>query len=302
MVESILVVLFLARLLIGTVILSYASLRDWKTRTVTDWAWALMGTAGLMLFGIEVITSTPDIRTYLILVPLGLMFLDLMWDREASQLGRLSTLLIYLASALSVVLLLARFTTFETVAQGILGRGLGALFVLLLAYLLYYVGLIKGGADAKALVATALLVPGYPEWGGLPLLPLDPRVLGAFNVFFPFALSTLMNAALLLLFLPPYFLVLNVLRGDFRWPQALLGYKAPLDRLPRFSWVLQEASSGGVRYHTFPRKKAEEADVHGLRDLGIERVWITPGIPFLIPLAVSFVVTMLVGNLLLALF
>ncbi len=254
------------------------------------------------MFSVEVITTTSDARTYLILVPLGLMFLDLMWDREPTQSERLSTLLIYVASALSVVLLLVRFATFEAVAQGILRRGLGALFVLLLTYLLYYLGLIKGGADAKALITIAYLAPGYPEWAGLPLLPLEPRVLGAFEVFFPLALSTLMNAALFLVFLPPYFLILNAARGDFRWPQALLGYKVPLDELPAFVWTLQESEEGRVRYHTLPRKRPEEVDLDELRNMGINRIWVTPQLPFLIPLALAFVVTMLMGNLLLAFF
>ncbi len=302
MIESSLVVLFFARILVGTVILSYASLGDWRTRTVSDRAWVLMGTGGLLLFSVEIVTSTSDARTYLILVPLGLMFLDLMWDREPTQSDRLSTLLIYVASALSVILLLARFATFEAVAQGILRRGFGALFVLLLTYLLYYLGLIKGGADAKALIAIAYLVPGYPEWEGLPLLPLDPQVLGAFEVFFPFALSTLMNAALFLVFLPPYFLILNATRGDFRWPQSLLGYKVPLDDLPRFVWTLQETEEGRITYYTVPRKKPEEIDLDELRDMDIDRIWVTPQLPFLIPLTLAFVVTMLAGNLLLAFF
>ncbi len=136
---------------------------------------------------------------------------------------------------------------------------------------------------------------------GLPLIPLDPRILGAFEVFFPFALSTLMNAALLLIFLPPYFLLLNVVRGDFRWPQALLGYRVPVDKLPRFAWTLQEAEEGRVRYYAFPSKKVDEAELDGLEELGIKRLWITPQIPFLVPMAIAFVLTFVVGNLLLGL-
>ncbi len=268
---------------------------------MTDWAWALMGGIGLLLFGVEIAMSTADLRTYLILVPMALMLLDLLWDREAGQLERLSTALIYLATALSVVLLLVRFSTFDVAGQGVLRRGFGVLFVVLLTYLFYYLGLLKGGADAKALIAIAFLAPGYPTSGGLPLILIEPRVLGAFEVFFPFALSTLMNAALLLVFLPLYFLVINVRRGDFRWPQAFLGYKAPIDDLPRFVWVLQEAVEGRVRYYAFPKKKDDRAHVEVLRDIGVQRIWVTPQIPFLVPIAIAFILTFIVGNLLLGL-
>ncbi|MFQ5837689.1 MAG: A24 family peptidase C-terminal domain-containing protein [Thermoplasmata archaeon] len=294
-------ILFLARLLLGTSLLAYAALRDWKTREVDNRPWALMGGIGLLLFTLEIFHGSQDPRTYLILAPIALIFADAVWDRDEASRGRFLTGLLYAASAATVILLVVYFPSFGPQGQGLLRRGFGALVVILLAYLFYYLGLLKGGADAKAFMSIGLLTPGYPSSGPFPLIPLDPGVLEAFELFFPFALSTLMNSALLLSALPLYFLMKNLLRGDFRWPQAFLGYRADLDSLPRFAWVLQEADQGGVRYHVFPRKGSDEANLEGLRQLGMERVWVTPQIPFLVPMTIGYVITFIVGNLLFAL-
>ncbi len=286
----------LARLLIGVALLSYAAYRDWHTRQVSNTSWALMGGVGLILLGSEIAQESVDPRTYLILLPIALMYLDAVWDRDDTGLQKVLTIAFYVASASAIILLLAYFSDFSPEDRGILRRGFGVLVVILLAYLFYYVGLLRGGADAKAFMSIGLLVPGYPILGPFPLVSLEPGVLGAFEVFFPFALTALMNSALLLLAVPVFFLIRNLVRGDYHWPQVLLGYKAPQEALPPFVWVLQDVSEGKVRYYVLPKKEPKDADLEGLRSLGIERVWVTPQIPFLIPMAVGYVFTFLVGN------
>ncbi len=260
-----------------------------------------MGGIGLILFSFEIIEGTEDLRTYLILVPMALLLLDVLWDRSEVGHEKVLTTLLYVASASVGILLVVYFPQFGPEEQDLLRRGFGALVIILLAHLFYYLGLLKGGADAKAFISIGLLVPGYASWGPLPLIALRPEITEAFELFFPFALTTLMNSALLILVLPAYFLMRNLLRGDFRWPQVLLGYKASLDLLPRYAWVLQEARGGGVRYYVFPRKETGSADLEGLRRLGITRVWITPQMPFLLPMTIGYVLTFVVGNLLFSL-
>jgi preflagellin peptidase FlaK len=239
--------------------------------------------------------------TYMALAPAGLLFVDALWDMGEGRAATITTGLLYVVSALAAIILILYFPAFSAEEQTFLRRGFGALLIVLLAYLFYYLGLLKGGADAKAFMSIGLLVPAYPSLGPFPLIPLEAGVAAAFEVFFPFALSVLMNSAVLLLALPAYFLGRNVLRGDFRWPQALLGYKARIDHLSPFVWLLQEAHEGGVRYYAYPRRDPRDADLDGLKRLGIDRVWVTPKIPLLLPMAAGYVLTFLVGNLLLAL-
>ncbi|MFQ6012118.1 MAG: A24 family peptidase C-terminal domain-containing protein [Thermoplasmata archaeon] len=292
--------LSLMRLLVGALILSYASMADWRTRRVGDRPWALMAGVGLALLTTELVLATDEPLPYLLLVPPALLFLDVLWERGGGAFAYGSTLLFYGVSGLAVLLLVLGFS--ESQEQQLILRGLGILTVILLGYVFYYLSLLKGGADAKAFMAIGVLVPGYPALGPLPFLSVDPPLLGPFELLFPFALSTLLLGALLLLGLPVVFLVRNLARGDRRWPQLLVGYKAPVDDLPRFAWTLQEVKDGEMTHHVFPRTTTREADLEALRAAGLRRVWVTPQIPFLLPLTVGFLLAFLLGNPLFALF
>lgn len=294
--------LWLLRLIVGAALLSYAASRDWRTRMVGNFPWATMGATGLLFLGLEVLEVAQTLLSYLILLPPALLLADALWDRQDTSRWRAITLGIYAVSVAVALYFLLAFSGFSPDEQEVLRRGFGVLVVILLAYAFYYFGLLRGGADVKAFISIGILVPGYPSLGPFPLLTLDPNLLATFNVLFPFALATLMSAALLLLALPAYFLLMNLYRGDYRWPQVLVGYKAPIEDLPPFVWVLQEAEDGVVNYYVFPKKEPQEANLQGLRDLGIERVWVTPQVPFLIPLTAAFILTFLAGNLFFALF
>lgn len=281
--------------------LGFASLRDWRTRRVSDRVWVVLVAAGLLLLALDLALREAASLAFLILVPPAFLFLDLLWDRGEGRGARASTALFYGVAAGGLVAVLATVPGLRPDDQGLVLRGLGVLVVFGLGYLFYYLGLLRGGADAKAFMALGLLMPGYPELGSFPLLRIDPRLLGPFELLFPFALATLLTATLLLLALPLAFLLRNAARGDLRWPQAFLGYRAPLDALPPFVWVLEEPSGEGVRRYAMPRRRPEEVDLGALRRLGLDRVWVTPQIPFLVPLTVGFLVTFLVGNPLFAL-
>ncbi|MEE9267809.1 MAG: A24 family peptidase C-terminal domain-containing protein [Thermoplasmata archaeon] len=296
------VFLSLLPLLVGVLLLSIASWADWRTRRVGDAPWGLMAGVGLALLAGELVLATRDPLPFLVLVPPALLFLDVLWERGGGRFVYGTTLLFYGLSGLAVLFLILGFSGQGPTEQALIIRGLGILTVILLGYVFYYLGLLKGGADAKAFMAIGILVPGYPALGPFPLLAVGPPLLAPFELLFPFAMTTLLWGALLLIGLPLAFLGRNLARGDRRWPQLLLGYKAPVDQLPRFAWTLQEVKDGRMRHRVVPRTTAREADLEALRAAGVSRVWVTPQIPFLIPLTVGFLLAFLVGNPLFALF
>lgn len=291
----------LVRLLLGASLLSLAAVRDWRTRRVPDAPWILLAAAGLLLLGWELGSATAASAAYLVLLPSGLLLLDVFWDRGEGFFARVSSFVLYGAAALGVVAVVAVYPGFAGPVQDRVVGGLGVLTVVVLGYLFYYLGLLKGGADAKAFMAVGMLVPGYPVLDPFPLLRLEPVLLAPFNLLFPFALATVLTTTLLLLALPVAFLARNLRAGDLRWPQALLGYRLPVGALSPFVWLLEEPAGAGVRYRVVPRREPDEVDLEVFRDLGRDRVWVTPQIPFLVPFAVGFVLTFLVGNPLLAL-
>jgi len=156
----------------------------------------------------------------------------------------------------------------------------------------YYFGLIAGGADAKALLALALLVP-FPLHlaAGLPLV--DSPLPGVFAV--------LENSLIAFMLIPVAFLVMNALKGDFRFPAMLLGTRRPVAGIEdRHEWPMEHVHEGKVRMRYFASRSAGpiEEEAEALRAAGVERIWVTPKVPYMIPLLVGFVLAFLVGDVL----
>src|SRR6266571_1026612 len=178
---------------------------------------------------------------------------------------------------------------------------LASMPVMLVVYQLFYrVRLLHGGADTKALIALTLLIPSYPDAHPFPLLTADPRMESVVRVAFPFSLVVWVDAAIVSLGVPIGLLVYNAVRGDLAFPQAFLGYRAPLDPQPRHAWLMERITDSGEHVLVlFPKRGVDPAaQVARLQARGIKRVWVTPQIPFMAPLFVGFVLAFVMGNLL----
>ncbi|ACM57713.1 A24 family peptidase [Halorubrum lacusprofundi] len=114
------------------------------------------------------------------------------------------------------------------------------LFVAPLGYAFWYLGAF-GGADAKALIAIAILFPTFPEYAvaGL-ILPLVDTQLGVFS------LTVLTNTVLLALAYPLGLAVSNLLRGE---RSATMFFARPVatDSLPDRHGRLFEDDAGTTR-------------------------------------------------------
>jgi preflagellin peptidase FlaK len=155
---------------------------------------------------------------------------------------------------------------------------------------------IKGGADAKALIALSLVFPMYPEMAGLPVLELnDPASL----TILPFPVLVLFNGAILTLLVPLGMFLLNLFRRDIRFPLMLFGTRMSIeDAKKKHVWPMERVDGGKVRMVLFPRSD-DEADWDALREAGTDRPWVTPKVPFLVPLTLAVPFSLLLGNLLL---
>lgn len=164
-------------------------------------------------------------------------------------------------------------------------------------YAFWWLGLIAGGADAKALMALGVLLPfplalaeGVPPWQG----PLP----GSFTV--------LGNSLLLFLVIPLAFLVGNLARGHVRFPHMLLGVKREAAGVRRgHQWPMETVEADGSRRTRLfaSRMSTQEVDeaFERVQALGREKVWVSPKIPFMLPLLAGFVASFLVGDVLLRL-
>ncbi|NLV27459.1 MAG: peptidase A24 [Methanomicrobiales archaeon] len=173
---------------------------------------------------------------------------------------------------------------------------------------------LMGMADTKALILITVLVPCFPlvPLTGYPVFGIPPYV------FLPF--SVLFNAVILNLLLPVFFFFMNIFKGNRApLPYLFLGYPVRGETIAdEFGIVMEEFTeekgelsrkfipvrtairemiSGGNRIYTKslkenPKKYQYELNIY--KKAG--NVWISYGVPFLIPITAGFITAMIFGD------
>jgi len=179
-----------------------------------------------------------------------------------------------------------------------------------LLFLLFAVLNLFGFADAIALIAIALFVPVFPFTPLLGYPPLD---------FLPF--SALTNAVILNLVTPLGIAVMNVLKGNRApFPYTFFGFPVRGDTIENtFGFVMEEfeEKNGELGRRFIPVRVALRQMVKAKRvytkdlkrypeqyrkELALYRragkVWISYGVPFILPILAGFTVALFGGDLL----
>ncbi|MEA1894566.1 MAG: A24 family peptidase C-terminal domain-containing protein [Euryarchaeota archaeon] len=197
----------------------------------------------------------------------------------------------------------------DALAQGsryLLHTAVSVVGIYVFVYILFRLGAF-GGADAKALITLSFIFPAFPDiivFGyGLPLSDAPPLDI--------FAFSTLANAVLLTIVVPLGILAYNLCTLSVReimekpW-YLIVGYKCRIaDLKGRHVRLIEDFecdggvvkkrfTRGGVEINNIVLKRLEKFASRGL--IG-KRVWVTPGLPFMIPITVGFVAAVVYGDL-----
>ncbi len=246
------------RVAICLVILGYSCVTDWKTRRAPNRLWYIMGSIGLLLGIYELYGSGFD-----------------------------------------------RYLLFQWV--------FGIVFVFVIMYFLYYffgyfgmTGI--GGADAKALIAIAIMFTQYPQ------INLDGIWLPVSDVTrsFIFGFAVFGNALVLNLIVPLAILVYNLFKVPLSELKAnplgsFTGYKARLEGLKdkhvRLMQRYSEENGQLKTKRTFGGSEVDDETYGKLLKWKAEgkigdKVWVTPKIPFLIPILLGFLVAIIYGDIL----
>lgn len=189
-------------------------------------------------------------------------------------------------------------------AQALWWELIGVTLVLLIIDLAWRLRLLHGGADAKALMWVAMLLP---TWGALTWIqPGDAVVLAL-----PPALSILLWGGLAFLLIPPWNMVRNFARGDLKQAadlrHAFHAERMPLDEVKgAHVWMLStvevglDGSERVVHRIRAPRRtptaEAVEEAIAALAALEVERVWVTRKVPLLVVLWPACVLALLLGD------
>lgn len=265
------------------VILVSAAVSDWRVREASDLHWIAIGAIGAILFAVRLSDAGAGPMAYASVVSVILMTADLVWDRESGRLD----LALYVSIAASVIVSL-----FALMDSDLLWTYVSMPAMYMVMNLFYYTGIVKGGADAKAVIAIAFAFPSYPEIWDLPLIAVPsgsiPQFLvPAFSVFFLAAVLTILMAFV--------YLVINLIRGDRDFPMMLAGYRMDVSSIAdAHVWPMEDIVAG-MRVRGLSGLDDPEIPER-LMEHGVDRVWVTPVIPFLIPIAVSYALMMFVGN------
>ncbi len=220
------------RLMVGIIILTYASISDIKTRRASNLLWLIMGTIGGILLIIQYLTIGFENIIQLIFIPI----------------------------------------------------------IIALMYVLFQLRLLFGGADAKAVMALAILVPIQPTILAFPLWG---------NSFMPYSWVIFSNALILFLFIPLSLLIYNIFKKDIEFPHCILGYKMKIERAKKsFVWPLEKIKDGKRKFSYMPKNNNVDNQLKTFEKEGIKEIWVTPKVPFMIPLLVSFLVSFFLGDIL----
>lgn len=288
----------LVRLGIALTIACIASVSDWRKREVSDVHWIVMGVAGLALLAVQIVQDNVDLTYLLFLLPMAWFFFDMLVERRGMFEDGINPLPIglYLGSFAIMAFLISQFWNEAYMWQLLV---IPILFVLI--FFLYQFNVIKGGADAKALMAIALLIPRYPMIGPFPLVHVT---VDAAQYIMPFAILVLFNAALFTLVVPLIMLFYNLYKRDVKIPAMFFGYMMELpDVRTKFVWPMEYIKDGEMRISAFVRPDDSiEEQIDQLEAAGKTRLWVTPKIPFLIPITASIFTSSIVGNIIFFLF
>ncbi len=282
-----------ARIALALAIMVAASVSDWRSRTASDAHWYIMGVGGSLLFGIQLLDDGASWMFLVCLALITLVFVDLLRDRRGmfEDGVNVAPLLLYVLTILAF-----SYLSLEHFGEGRYWTMISVPLLVVIFFVMYQLDVIKGGADAKALIALSLVFPIYPELDGLPFLELnDPAAL----TIFPFPLLLLFNGAIITMLVPVGMLLVNIVRRDLRFPLMLFGTRMTIeDAKKNHVWPMERVADGEVKTVLFPRSD-DEIDWDTLQSAGVDRPWVTPKVPFLIPLTLAVPFSLLMGNLLL---
>lgn len=303
----------LVRVGVGFAFLLVAAAMDWRSRVVTDRVWVLLGAVSLAIVEIDLVLAAMPWFLHLMTAATAILYFGVfygkpIWDDEEGVHLRPARLLLY--STVPPIIAFVGISSSRDPDPGTLGafwRLLVMPGMIVVAHGLYYLNLLRGGADAKAAMALGLLFPGiYPHLAGFPILT-PGRAEPLLAVWFPFAFVTIVNAALLFVVVPLAFLARNAAERTAKTPRAFFGYTVSIDAVPKYAWVLDRVEGGRLIARYSPRRVDDETkdraeQLRLLKERGLARVWVTPKLPFVTAILAGYALAVVLGNPLLALF
>ncbi len=161
----------------------------------------------------------------------------------------------------------------------------------LASFMFYVAGF--GGADSKALISLAVMFPVYPRFYNFPLLNTGIGI---------FAFSVLSNSVIVAPFIAMLFFIRNLKERDGKLLYRFIGFRVDADRIPKFYNLLEYVDENWNVVRVTRGVEPDENMIERLRDAKrrgiLDRVWVTPALPFLVFMTAGFLVAVFLGDVL----
>lgn len=276
-------ILGLFALILTMIVLISASVSDWKEREVSDKHWIILGIIGLVLFTAYSIHTTGFRWEYVCLAAgTAMILLDIFWDKELNPF-----VFYFIMAVLFIVPLYSNMSEEIMIAWA----SIPVCYIIFLG--MYVFNIIRGGADVKCLIVLSIMFPLYPQFFGLPLISVPDTFV---SQIFVSSISILFLAAVMTIPLILYFVLRNVKNKDYS-KRMFSSYVMDIaDAESKDVWPLEDVVDGEVINTKIPDEECIEGIYARLREAGRDNVRVTPMIPFIIMIAISTLITMIVGN------
>ena len=276
--------------------LGYGAWTDHKTRRVPNQTWLISGTLASVLLAYEFTIEEYSLHIWALLVATIVLFYNAFVDEYVLDNNQMM-----LWRALQVLgILCAAYFLFSVESEELSAQDyklvdvVSISILILLMYVWFYLGPTIGGADVKAIMTLGLVTPFTLSFSGDTFTAFETRG-------FPYPFVVFMNSLLLYLLIPLSLAVYNVIKGNLEKPyfQIFFGTKMKIDLAREsFVWPMQQIIGGKVVMVAFVKNK-DDSDTQWdkLEESGIDNPWITFKIPYIIPLALAFVLSAIFGDL-----
>ena len=284
------------RFVLGVSMLGYGAWTDHKTRRVPNQTWLISGTLASVLLAYEFTTEEYSLHIWALLVATIVLFYNTFVDEYVLDNNQMM-----LWRAVQVFgILCAAYFLFSVESEELSAQGyklvdvVSISILILLMYVWFYLGPTIGGADVKAIMTLGLVAPFTLSFGSDTFTAFETRG-------FPYPFVVFMNSLLLYLLIPLSLAVYNIFKGNLEKPyfQIFFGTKMKIDLAREsFVWPMQQIIGGKVVMVAFVKNK-DDSDTQWdkLEESGVDNPWITFKIPYIIPLALAFVLSVIFGDL-----
>jgi len=263
------------------IVLVYASVSDLKVREVTDKCWWILGALGICCMIYSSFSEGIKLEYVMMIIGAALILLNILTDVFGDGV---TEKIFHVLTALMFLIPLALSFDDMLVKQFFM---IFAVFVIFL--LMFFTGIIKGGADVKCLIVISMVFSSYPSFLSFPVIS-SPDIFH--EIIFQFSLMTLLFAALFSLFTVFYIMSKNI--GNSTNMKRYTGFEMSIEEAKRSHvWPLQFVSDGKVMTTW---KAQDPAVLDDLSAAGSEKVLVTPMVPFLVPITAAVIFLVLIGN------